>query len=302
MATEMTDTKLLAKLSVGDMIASDALYHKKCHTALHTRYRSFVRKNTIGSGNSMQPESIALVELISYLEEMKCVEGKYTLFRIADLMKLFRECLTQLGGDSMKRPNSTHIKNKLFERLPQLEEHSSNREEVLSFKNDTGDVLMQASNQSSDDDAVILMRADQIVRKDILEKHFHFNGTLVNDQYKNSPKSLAALMQMILAGTNIQNQTASTEDVILSAQSLTQLVTFNTLKQGRTETSEIRHNIECETSLPLYILVYSFTQRQGNKILLMFFFNMVCLFPMTVSCKNPQMRPTELLNTLNAMG
>ena len=80
MATEMWDTKLLAKLSVGDMTASDALYHKKCHTALHTRYRSFVRKNTKGSGDSMQPESIALVELISYLEEMKCVDGKYTLF------------------------------------------------------------------------------------------------------------------------------------------------------------------------------------------------------------------------------
>ena len=51
MATEMRDTKLLAKLSVGDMTASDALYHKKCHTALHTRYRSFVRKNTKGSGH-----------------------------------------------------------------------------------------------------------------------------------------------------------------------------------------------------------------------------------------------------------
>ena len=58
---------------------------------------------------------------------MKCVDGKYTLFRLADLMKLYRERLTQLGGDSMKRPNSTPIKNKLLERLPQLEEHSSNR-------------------------------------------------------------------------------------------------------------------------------------------------------------------------------
>ena len=189
MYEEMRDTKLLAKLSVGDMTASDALYHKKCHTALHTRYRSFVRKNTKGSGNSMQSESIALVELTSYLEEMKCVDGKYILFRLVDLMKLYRGRLTQLGGDSMKRPNSTHTKNKLLERLPQLEEHSSIREVVLSF-----------------------------------------NGTLVNDQYKNSPKSLASLMQMILAGTNIQNQTASTEDVSLSAQSLTQLVTFKTLK------------------------------------------------------------------------
>ena len=135
---------------------------------------------------------------------------------------------------------------------------------MLSFKKDTGDVLMQACKQSSDDEAAILMRAAQIVCKDILEKHFHFNETLVNDQYKNSPRSLAALMQMILAGTNIQNQTASTEDVSLSAQSLTQLVTFNTLKRGRTETSGIRHNIERETSLSLYIglLIHTKTRKR----------------------------------------
>ena len=44
MATELRDTKLLARLSAGDMTASDAVYHKNCITALHTRYRSFVRK------------------------------------------------------------------------------------------------------------------------------------------------------------------------------------------------------------------------------------------------------------------
>ena len=36
MATELRDTKLLARLSVGDMTASDAVYHKNCITALQT--------------------------------------------------------------------------------------------------------------------------------------------------------------------------------------------------------------------------------------------------------------------------
>ena len=36
MATELRNTKLLARLSVGDMTASDAVYHKNCITALHT--------------------------------------------------------------------------------------------------------------------------------------------------------------------------------------------------------------------------------------------------------------------------
>ena len=36
MVTELGDTKLLAKMSVGDMTALDAVYHKKCYTALYT--------------------------------------------------------------------------------------------------------------------------------------------------------------------------------------------------------------------------------------------------------------------------
>lgn len=50
MATEMRDTKLIAKLSSGDLTALDAVYHKNCLTALHTIYRSFCRhKNATDS-------------------------------------------------------------------------------------------------------------------------------------------------------------------------------------------------------------------------------------------------------------
>ncbi len=42
MVTELGDTKLLATMSCGDMTALDAVYHKKCYTALCTRHRSHV--------------------------------------------------------------------------------------------------------------------------------------------------------------------------------------------------------------------------------------------------------------------
>ena len=61
MATELRDTKLLARLLVGDMTASDAVYHKNCITALHTWYRSFViKRETTGRTEDMQPQSVAL--------------------------------------------------------------------------------------------------------------------------------------------------------------------------------------------------------------------------------------------------
>ena len=43
MATKLHDTHLLAKLSSGDMIAIDAVYHKHCLTGFY-RYRSSVRQ------------------------------------------------------------------------------------------------------------------------------------------------------------------------------------------------------------------------------------------------------------------
>ena len=55
MATELRNTKLLARLSAGDMTASDTVYHKNCITALHTQYRSFVRKReTTGQAEDMK--------------------------------------------------------------------------------------------------------------------------------------------------------------------------------------------------------------------------------------------------------
>ena len=38
-ATELRDTKLFAKLSVGDMIAIDAVYHFKCLTSFYNKHR-----------------------------------------------------------------------------------------------------------------------------------------------------------------------------------------------------------------------------------------------------------------------
>ena len=38
-AVELSDTKLIAKLSEGDMIATEAKYHARCLAALYNRYR-----------------------------------------------------------------------------------------------------------------------------------------------------------------------------------------------------------------------------------------------------------------------
>ena len=59
-AKQLRDTRLLAKLSAGDMHAQeDAFYHKKCMTALHNRVRATEKTNSEDSAQA-SPESIAL--------------------------------------------------------------------------------------------------------------------------------------------------------------------------------------------------------------------------------------------------
>ena len=69
-ATQMDDTKVLAKLSEGDMMTREACYHKSCMDRFANRYRSFVSKEAKANRKSQQNhESIALAETMIYIEE-----------------------------------------------------------------------------------------------------------------------------------------------------------------------------------------------------------------------------------------
>ena len=75
---------------------------------------------------------------------------------------------------------------------------------MLSFKQDIGEALLCGS-QNTHDDAVVLMRAAQIVRKYIIQMKYQFKGSLVDETYNSSQASLMAMMRIIRSGTNIQN-------------------------------------------------------------------------------------------------
>ena len=62
-ATQIGDTKVLAKLPEGDMMACEACYHKSCMDSFANRYRNFVNKEAKTNQKSQQNhESIALAE------------------------------------------------------------------------------------------------------------------------------------------------------------------------------------------------------------------------------------------------
>ena len=87
MATELHDTHLLAKLSPGDMIAMDAVYHKHCLTGFYARYRSSVRQKNVNTGETkLSFEAITLAELISYIEEIR--ETEESIIKLSNLVHL----------------------------------------------------------------------------------------------------------------------------------------------------------------------------------------------------------------------
>ena len=69
-ATQMSDIKVLAKLSEGDMMARETCYHKSCLDSFANRHHSFVNKEAKANQKSQQNyESIALAETMIYIEE-----------------------------------------------------------------------------------------------------------------------------------------------------------------------------------------------------------------------------------------
>lgn len=263
-ATELQDTKLLAKLAMGDMHAIDADYHTKCLVGLYNRIRQ-VRKCSEKDKRQESLEGIALAELVSYIEETRTSDDGIHIFKLSHLLKLYKFRLSQLNAYVPDRVNSTRLKERLLFQLPHLKANHQGREILLGFDEDIGAALQFASENSYDDKAILLAKAARIVRSEMLAKTQQFDGSFDPKCQANSvPHSLLALVNMILDGTNITDQTVNESEGTSAALALSQLLIFNSVKHGRTGTTKIRHNVDKETPLPMYIglVVHAHTRQR----------------------------------------
>ena len=208
--------------------------------------------------------SIALAELISYLEDSR-VKGEVKVHKLSSLVKDYSVRLTQLGADSDQQVHATRLKNRLTTHIPELRAISNGREVLLSFDEEIGDLLSDNLFQDHDSDAMCLMRAANIVRRDILDHKYCFQGSFEPDcQSKSIPESLNALVRMILEGSSIKNQ-ASGRGSSQAALTIAQLIKFNCVKSRRQNSSFLRHQNSMETPLPLYIgaMIHTRTRKKG---------------------------------------
>ena len=137
---------------------------------------------------------------------------------------------------------------------------------MLVSHHDLGMVLSAACQENKDNNAMILAKAASIVRKELssVEKST-FQGTFTADcQEKSVPPQLLTLVNMILSGPNIKEQSA--HPTSRAALSIAQLLKFNHMKQEqeRPRSTYRRHSRHQEAHLPVYIglKIHALTQRK----------------------------------------
>ena len=249
-AAQVGDNELLARLS---MVALEAKYHSKCLLALY--YRA---KTTVEADHEGVMSRIVLAELDLYIKETHLEEGTAPVFRLADLAKLYTTRMEHLGVALCTKVNSTRLKERLLAQLPGLRAQRKGRDVLLAFDEDIVEALGKACEQDCDTEAVHLARAAQIVRRYMFEDTDRFSGSFQGGCQEDSvPNVLVAMVNMVLDGPSIKNQSLSSSTQ--AALSIAQLLNFNSVKQrrkqGAAKTQEppaVRHSTSQETPLPTY--------------------------------------------------
>jgi hypothetical protein len=95
----LQDSKLLAKLSSGDMVAQEVKYHAKCLAALYNRSRAAQSKLTQENAESKR-SGIAFAELVAYINEIRETASSPPVFKLNDLTRMFSSRLDQLNNNT----------------------------------------------------------------------------------------------------------------------------------------------------------------------------------------------------------
>ena len=252
-AHDLQDQDLLAKLSSGDLIAQEAKYHPRCLTSLYNRTRGKVTQDQATS-NEEACKGIALAELISYIEEKRQDED-VKVFRLADLTKLYTNRLGQLGVEVAVRINSKYLKNRILIHLPHMKAYKEGRDVFLAYEDDVGSVLREGYQTDQDEQSVMMIKLADMIRQDIFTHKTTFSGKFDhNSQVESVPRSLLSLVNVLINGSNITDQTHNT-NVSQPVLSIAQLLVYNCIKRRRDcgKTPQMYHSKDRETPLPVYV-------------------------------------------------
>lgn len=223
-AKTLQDQKLLAKLSVGDVVAQELKYHGTFLTSLHNKERAHLRKQQLMSevaDSEIEINQIVFAELVTHIVESQRGNTGGLVSKLADLCHLYEIRLKQFEANlTFKR---TRLKNKLLSEIPELKAFHKGREVLLVLEKDVGPVLVSACDYT---DAMYLAKASDIVRREMFTEHPAFSGHFNRDYIVDSvPRCLVELVSMIEHGPDIKSQIEN--GLTKSDFAIAQLLYFN---------------------------------------------------------------------------
>ena len=90
----------------------------------------------------------------TYIDETRKDEN-ITVFKLADLYKLYSTRFEQLGGEQHDHLHSTCLNNRILANFPDLTAHKEGHDVVLAFNNDLGAALYRSFDHDYDDEAIV---------------------------------------------------------------------------------------------------------------------------------------------------
>ncbi len=140
-ALQLQDQSLLAKLSVGDLIALEAKYHVQCLVSLYNNRARQTKGSDEKEDNCTTNQGIALAELVAYIEDARADNEVVPIFKLADLSRMYSTRVEQLGTCLHGRVNSTNLKDRILAYFPDLQAHKEGRDIFLVFNKDVGPAM-----------------------------------------------------------------------------------------------------------------------------------------------------------------
>ena len=101
-------------------------------------------QSVIPTDNDSICQSIALAELVSFLEECQPDLDDNPVFKLSELSKMYATRLEQMGLNNSQRVHNTRLKERLIQYCPELTSYKDGRDVLLAFSEDLAAVLNKA--------------------------------------------------------------------------------------------------------------------------------------------------------------
>ena len=249
-AKTLCDTESLAKLSAGDMIAIDAVYHLRCLNRLYKKAEAIKDGTSKFNDGEKLKQQQAFVELLEYIESFR---GTREVLAMGQICKIYEDRLVELG--ITVAPHTTRLRKSLIEAIPDLEciKNKNGYNWDLVFNEYLGLAVSEMKQRDSFKDKVLRMAQ---TASDIRESIFKSRdkNKPISDSVIDIPEEIKVFLGFLLNGPYVKPYNdpnmKATEKVI---SSIGQVIAFNTVKKRKASKDFIRHDKKIETAFPLYM-------------------------------------------------